>query len=133
MHGGNGGRRVRRSNAGNAAESFSFQLSSPILLGLSPHRWRIWVFHFNPIRRQARPIRRAKPFAYNTLASKSASLAKYDLPVILVNLIEDNARMRTLEQLGEQRLAVLDWFAAQILAVKLKQVERAKDALASAP
>ena len=34
--------------------------------------------------------------------------------------------MRSLEQLGEQRLAPLDWLAAQISTIKFKQIERAK-------
>jgi hypothetical protein len=37
--------------------------------------------------------------------------------------------MRSLEQLSEQRLAPLDWLAAQISTIKFKQIERAKHGL----
>ncbi len=40
-------------------------------------------------------------------------------------LIEHDAQMRPLEQLGEQCLAPLDRFAPQVAAVQLKQIERA--------
>jgi hypothetical protein len=42
-------------------------------------------------------------------------------------LIEDDARMRSLEQLCEQPLAFLDWLAVQIPTVKLKQIEGAEE------
>src|SRR5262249_43610536 len=42
-------------------------------------------------------------------------------------LIEDDAHMLPLEQFGEQCFAFLDRLAAQIAAVELKQIERAKD------
>jgi hypothetical protein len=35
--------------------------------------------------------------------------------------------MRSLEQLGEQSLAFLDWVTPQIPPIKIKQIERAKD------
>ena len=35
--------------------------------------------------------------------------------------------MLAAEEFGEQRFALLNWLAAQILAVKLKQIERAED------
>jgi hypothetical protein len=38
-------------------------------------------------------------------------------------LIENDARLLPLKKLGEQRLSPLDWLAAQIPAVQLKQVE----------
>ena len=41
-------------------------------------------------------------------------------------LIEDEAQVRTLEELRKQRFARLDWLAPQILPVKLKQIERGK-------
>ena len=41
-------------------------------------------------------------------------------------LIEDEAQIRSLEELGEQRFARLDWLASQIAAVSLKQIERGK-------
>ena len=40
--------------------------------------------------------------------------------------IEDEAQVRTLEELREQRFARLDCLAPQILLVKLKQIERGK-------
>src|SRR5215467_8040154 len=51
--------------------------SPPILLRLALHRWRIRIFYFQPKRRAAPAIGRAEAFAYNALATETASLAKY--------------------------------------------------------
>ena len=40
-------------------------------------------------------------------------------------LIEHDAQMRSFQQVREQRFTLLDWMPPQILAVELKQVERA--------
>jgi hypothetical protein len=45
-------------------------------------------------------------------ATKFARLAENDCAVLLERLIEDEAQMRTLEELREQRFAVFDWLAA---------------------
>jgi|SRR5690348_9756739 hypothetical protein len=41
-------------------------------------------------------------------------------------LIEDEAQMRTVEELREQGFPRLDWLAPQILPVKLKQIARTR-------
>ena len=48
-----------------------------------------------------------------------------DRAVLLEMLIEHDAQMRPFQQVREQRFTLLDWMPPQILAVELKQVERA--------
>jgi hypothetical protein len=75
------------------------------------------------MQRAARAIWRAKPLGHDTLTAKFARVGKQDVAVATKNLVHDNARMRAAHQLCQCALALLDWRAAQLLAVEFDQVE----------
>jgi hypothetical protein len=100
-------------------------MPAPIPLGLTPHRRCFGVFDFRPMRRAPGAIGGAEPLRYNTLASEPARLAEHDCAISRVTLVHDDGQMRAVQQLCEPPLARLDRLAPQIVAVELKQIERA--------
>jgi hypothetical protein len=76
-----------------AASAAFFLGSAPIFLGFAFHCRRIWIFDFQPKRRAPPAIGRAEPLRHDTLATELASLAKNDLAILLVMLVEGDARV----------------------------------------
>jgi hypothetical protein len=65
----------------------------PILFGLALNCRRIRIFYFQPKRRAAPAVNRAELLGDNTFTAEPASFAKYNRAVLLVMLVEYDARV----------------------------------------
>jgi hypothetical protein len=74
-----------------------------------------------------------QPLRYNTLGAKRACVPVNDRPVAAAMLVEGYAVGRPAQQLCQSGLALLDRHPAQILLVKLDQVERARNHVLAVP
>ena|SRR5215471_9088951 len=97
---------------GKRREGNIVDLAPPILFCLTLHCWRFRIFDLDPKRRAAPTIGRAKPLRHDALASQSTRLAKDDLAILLVMLIENDTDMLPFEELGEQAFAFLNRLTA---------------------
>src|SRR5689334_3248521 len=71
---------------------------------LSLYCWRFRIFDLHPMRNSTGAVRRAKPLRHGALATELTCRPVDARTVVLEILIEYDAQMRTLEQLGEHAL-----------------------------
>src|SRR5947209_7846182 len=88
----------------------------------------LWVLALDPVPRPAGVVGRAKALRYDA-EPELAGVAKHDVARFVDVLVEQQARFGVAQELiiSERSLAALDGFAAQIIAVKLDQVEGVKE------
>src|SRR5258705_2049225 len=86
----------------------------------------LWVLALDPVPRPAGVVGRAKALRYDA-EHELAGVAKHDVARFVDVLVEQQARFGVAQELSERSLAALDGFAAQIIAVKLDQVEGVKE------
>jgi hypothetical protein len=77
--------------------------------------------------RSTSAVRGPEALAHDTLATKRAGVLVDDRALGAEGLIEGDTVVRKAQQPGQPALAVLDRLTPDVLAVGLKQVERAED------
>ena len=68
---------------------------------------------------------RPKPFRHNALAAEFAGVLVDDIAIADVVLAERDAGMGPAYELGQRAFAMLDWRSAQVVTIKLQQIEGA--------
>src|SRR6516164_5741752 len=99
-------------------------MSRSVLLGLPPHRRRVWVLALDPVQRAPRAIGGVAALRDDAFEPELAGVLEDERPVVLVEvLVEAQARRRARKQAGQCRLAHGERITAQVVTVELDQVE----------
>src|SRR5215831_15360976 len=100
---------------------------APILLRLALHRRRIRVLEFQPILRPIGAVARPEPLRHDAFESHLAGVPEYALAVVGEVLVQTQPRKAPTQEARERRLARLQRFAPQVLAIQFEEVEGVKE------
>jgi hypothetical protein len=100
---------------------------APPILRFTFNRWRFRILDLHPMRNSTGAVRRTEPLRHDALAAERAGVLEDGCAVTVIVDVEDDSLTLRVQDFGQYMLALLDWTAAQVLAINLDSDRRRKE------